>query len=196
MEELDQNKLLHELKQGSPDAFYKIYECYNHLIYNLAIQYLQNSEDARDIVQETFIKLWESRKKLDDHKSLINYIYTIAKNQCINILQKRKNSFKYRDILKQKEISFKYKAIYNTDPSILFKDEIQKIVKQVLDESSPEARKIFSRSRHSGETNKEIAKDLNISIKTVEYHISKVLKLLRIRLKEFLVILINISMLT
>lgn len=195
MEEFDQNKLQSELKEGSSDAFYKIYECYNSLIYHLAFQYLQNSEDARDVVQETFIRLWESRKNLNIDKSLVNYIYTIAKNQCINILLKRKNSFKYREKLKQKEISLNLKALYNTDPSVLFKKEIEIIIKQVLEESSSEARKIFSLSRNTGKTNKEIARELNISIKTVEYHIAKVLKVLRIRLKDFFFLLICFSVL-
>jgi RNA polymerase sigma-70 factor (ECF subfamily) len=187
VEGFDQN-LVRELKAGSKAAFCKIYESYNSLIYHLAIQYMHDQEDARDIVQETFIKLWETRKTLSDHKNLGNYLYTIAKNLCINVLSKRKNSYKYLDSLKQKETEFNLKALHNIDPSKLFQDEIQVLVRQALDESTPEARKIFTYSRFSGKTNKEIAEELDISIKTVEYHMAKILRILRVKLKDFITI--------
>jgi RNA polymerase sigma-70 factor, ECF subfamily len=167
--------LLNLLKKGDMRAFDTIYERYCKRMYCFAIRYIKQEEDAEEIVQEVFLKIWESRKRIDTYSSFNSFIFTIAYNTTISLLRKRVNENKYLEQLQLRQ------QINNSDEII---DEIHfKQIKEQLNTSlnqlTPRQREIFLLSREEGLTHSEIAKKLNISPNTVKNHLVTVLSFLR-----------------
>lgn len=90
---------------------------------------------------------------------------------------------------RMRELNFRISSLESCEPLELFAWEIREIIRNTLDELPEQTHIIFHKSRIEHKKNKEISEELNISIKTVEYHISKALKLLHIRLKDYLPII-------
>ena len=89
------HELLTRLKNGDMLAFDRVYELYSHKLFSFVSRILKNEAEADDIVQEVFVKIWESRDKLDDHKLLNSYIFTIAYNNSIDLIRKRISNNKW-----------------------------------------------------------------------------------------------------
>ena len=87
---------------------------------------------------------------------------------------------------RQRELNFRISSLESCDPSDLFTVEVKEIIRKTLNELPEQTRAIFFKSRYESKTNREIAAELEVSIKTVEFHISKALKLFRSRLKDYL----------
>ena len=79
--------LLSLLRQGSQDAFTQIYNKYYSMLYSLSCRYLQDRELAEDVVQQVYLRLWESRSSVCITASLKNYLYTMAKNHVLNMIR-------------------------------------------------------------------------------------------------------------
>src|ERR1035437_10121084 len=104
-------------------AFDKVYEMYSHKLFSFVFKILKNETEVDDIVQEVFVKIWESRNKLEDHKLLNSYIFTIAYNNLIDLIRKRISNSKYLDHLK-------YAASVNLTPSIISQIEFNELNNQ------------------------------------------------------------------
>ena len=97
-------ELLTRLKNGDVMAFDQVYELYNHKLFSFVFKILKNEAEVDDIVQEVFVKIWESRHKLQDYKSLNSYIFTIAYNNSIDLIRKRISSNDYLEHLKYQHL--------------------------------------------------------------------------------------------
>jgi RNA polymerase sigma-70 factor (family 1) len=168
-------ELLIRLKNGDMLAFDRVYELYSHKLFSFVFRILKNDDEAEDIVQEVFVKIWESRDKLTDYKLLNSYIFTIAYNNSIDLIRKRIHNSKYLEHLKKSSV------IYET-PSIISEVEFNELSSWVekLIENLPERQKeVYLLHREKGLTYPEIAEQLGISKNTVENHMAKALKYLR-----------------
>ena len=169
------HELLARLKNGDMLAFDQIYELYSHKLFSFVFKILKNEAEADDIVQEVFVKIWESREKLGDYKLLNSYIFTIAYNNSIDLIRKRINNNKYLEHLKNS-------SIIHTTPSSISELEFNELNIQVekLITSLPERQKqVYVLHKENGLTYSEIAEQLGISKNTVENHMVKALKYLR-----------------
>jgi len=92
-------ELLIRLKNGDMLSFDQIYEMYSHKLFSFVFKILKNEAEVDDIVQEVFVKIWESRNKLEDYKLLNSYIFTIAYNSSIDLIRKRISNSKYIELL-------------------------------------------------------------------------------------------------
>lgn len=156
-------------------AFDLLYEQYSHKLYTFIYKLLKNETEAEEIVQEVFVKLWESRQKLDHSKLLHSFIFTIAYNHSIDLIRKQINNKKYLEHLKQS-------SLIDSSPSVISQVEYNELNKQVEDliGQLPERQKqIYRLHREEGLTYSEIATRLGISKNTVENHMVKALKYLR-----------------
>ena len=88
------------LRKGEKHAFEEIYNDFFGVLYHLCNQYLHDERVAEEMVQDTFMKLWEIRQTLNDQVNLRNFLYTITKNNCLNYLRNQKISLKYQDNVK------------------------------------------------------------------------------------------------
>ena len=91
MDKLLLENLIHLSINNNSDAFRRIVEDYQSMVYSLAFKILNNEQDAKDIVQETFIKVWLHLKKYNPDKKFTNWLYTITTNLCLDKLRSLKH---------------------------------------------------------------------------------------------------------
>ena len=175
--------LLILLKKGDIIAFDNIYEIYSKRLYGFVIRFVKQKEDAEGIVQEVFIKIWETRNKIDIYSSFDSFIFTIAYNTTINLLRKRVNEHKYQDQLKSVQQITEADQIID---EIYFK-EINNHLQSVIDTLTPRQKEIFQLSREESLTHEEIAKKLNISVYTVKNHMVATLAFIKSHIDKGLI---------
>jgi len=156
-------------------AFDQIYELFSHKLFSFIFKILKNEAEADDIVQEVFVKIWESKERLGDYKLLNSYIFTIAYNNSIDLIRKRINNTKYLEHLRTSLVEQK-------NPTVISELEFNELSSQVekLVASLPERqREVYTLHKDKGLTYSEIAVQMGISKNTVENHMVKALKYLR-----------------
>jgi RNA polymerase sigma-70 factor (ECF subfamily) len=165
----DNEYLLTGLKEGDPVVFKLIYKLYWQKLYQMTLYYVRNDADAEDIVQDVFISLWSRRAHLDIKVALENYLVRSAKYTAFFYLK-----IKSRNARATKEAPASV-TVNNSEEHINYTSLLDQI-NAVFETTSPKTKHIFYLNRFSGLTYPEIAEQLGISIKTVEYHISLALK--------------------
>lgn len=173
---LDDNndrQLVSRLKVGDKKAFEEIFRKYREKIYYFAIRYYNSAEDAENVVQDVFIKLWDEREGVKEELSLNNYIYTIAKNHLFNIHRKKINEKAYRSYIVDHLVH-----ISNLENELIYADLKAKI-DEIIDELPAQRKKVFIMSNMEGFSNKELASELNLSVRTIEVHKSLALQTIR-----------------
>ena len=136
-----------------------------------AYSYIRSWAEAEDILMESMISLWECRDRWEEDKGLHALRLRIEEDL---------NSHR------QRELDLRIATLKDCEPDKIFSTEIQHIVNKALDKMPPQSREIFMLSRYSNLPNKKIAEQLNLSLKTVEFHITKALRILRVELKDYL----------
>jgi RNA polymerase sigma-70 factor (ECF subfamily) len=172
------------LKKGDMLAFDAIYKAYCQRLYGFVLKFIKQKEDAQEIVQEVFLKIWESRAKIDVYASFEGYLFATAYNVTISLLRKRLNQDKYIAQLKG------IQSINEAEQSIdeVEYNELAGKVQSLIGQLSPRQQEIFYLSREKGLTHEEIAERLNISVNTVKNHMVSSLKFLRSHLDHSLLI--------
>lgn len=177
-------------QQGDLQVFEAVFKENYPILCRTARRYLVDSADAEEVVQELFIKMWEKRDTLVISTSLPAYLNRAVCNHAINYWKFQKKTVKYQDY-----VGFEVEE-YQTipaDTNLLHNDLDRKIT--ALLKALPEKRRmIFEMSRFEGLKNAQIATQLNINLKTVEYHMSAALDFMRKKLKDYLPVLILILM--
>ena len=182
-------QLIQDLIAGDPRAFNDIYRGYYLRLFNFANSYCRNQFTAENIVQDTFTSLWNMREKIEPEINLPGYLLTMVKNKSLNHLQRIKVQDKAEERLQNnvmRELGLRHRLLTACNPEEMFRSDVQRIIKETLNTVSPQCRRVISMSRFDGLSNKQIATQLNISIKGVEFQITKGLKALRINLKDYL----------
>lgn len=169
----DLEDVIQRFREGDIRAFEQIYYLHHKKIYAFCVKNGQPREDAEEVVQEVFLKLWMKKKDIDPTRNLQSYVFAIAKNVIID---------KFKKLVRQKAAD-EYQLhlltpVNSTEDEVLYND-LQEKIREVFD-SLPEMRKlVFQMSRLRGFSNREIAAELGISIRTVEHHISHALQSFR-----------------
>jgi RNA polymerase sigma-70 factor (family 1) len=170
--------LISQLKKGSEEAFKHLYKLYYSELCNYASNLCGNDELAKDIVQHTMIKIWKKGLSLNVSSSLKGYLLKCVYNHFIDTQRriikeaKKLDRFKLEALLEFNEMASE--DIENRHR--LIEEEIENLPKQ--------CKEVFLLGKKEGLKYKEIADKLNISIKTVERHMSIALKKLRKKLNE------------
>ncbi len=154
-----------------------------------AYSYLRDKEEAEDVLMESMIALWENRERWEQNSNLHALLLTIIKNKSLNILEHRQIRMRAEEDINshgQRELDLRISTLKACEPDQIFNAEIQHIVHKVLEDMPAQSRQIFILSRYQNLPNKQIAEQLNISLKTVEAHITKALRVLRLELKDYL----------
>ncbi|MFV0593928.1 MAG: RNA polymerase sigma factor [Draconibacterium sp.] len=177
-------ELVNRIKKGDIAAFDIIYNIYCEKLHQFVLRYLKQEEDAEGIVQEVFIKIWESRKKIDTYLSFESFLFTIAYNSTISLLRKRLSESKSREYLKSVQ------KIENASSVIdeMEYNELRERVQHLLQQLSPRQRQVYILSREEGYTHKEIAQQLDISENTVKNHLVSAIKFLKSNIGSSLII--------
>jgi len=147
----------------------------------LAFTLLKEREEAEEIVQEVFVKIWERRHSIDVKSSLRNYLYSAVRNACFNHLKHQSVERNYANEKKNEPDE------HNMVEENLIGSELGILIHQVIEQLPEKRREIFELSRFEGLKYNEIAERLNISIKTVEAQMGQALKYLKSHLRDYLV---------
>lgn len=143
---------------------------------------------AEDIVSEALINLWETSKK-ETIEHPLSLLLTMLKNGSLNYLKHqevRQSAINTISSQLMHDLNYRIRTLQACDPEEIFSSEITQIIQDTLDLLPEQTRRVFEMSRYECRSVKEIAEELSISPKSVEYHITKSLKVLRIALKEYL----------
>ena len=170
--------IIFRLKQGDKSAFNQLFERYHRRIYLFCLHYHYGKEEAEEIVQEVFLKLWLNRNSIDSSGNVQSFIYTIARNLIFNNLKRKiyqKAAYQYHYTISNK--------VSQTEDDIICRD-LERIFNKAINTLPKKRQQIFNLSRKDGLSNKEIAEKLNISLKTVESQIRLSLQYLRRVLKQ------------
>jgi RNA polymerase sigma-70 factor, ECF subfamily len=173
-----EKRVLNELRYGSKKAFEYVFKAYYNQLCRYAEEILGDSEQAKDVVENLFVSVWENRKKLDIHSSFRSYLYKSTYNLCLNEIRKKKNEDKYRDFfLRHTEVSTAHEYGSNSHPlSKIIEKELDAEIEKVIGELPPQCKKIFLLSRVDMLTHNQIAQKLDISVNTVKSQIMIALK--------------------
>ena len=161
--------------------FNNIFVTHRDRYIRFAYSYTYNQETAEDLVTESLMYYWENRHRLEEVKDIPLYILVTLKNKCLDYLQ-RENLLSN----KEWELQMRISSLEACEPETLFSNEVQELVNQALAKLPEKSRHIFIMSRYEGKNYQTIAKETNLSVKSIEFHISKALNLLRKELKDYL----------
>lgn len=174
------DNILHHIRTGDIASFHKAYRQYHIKLYFYALKHARSSYLAEEIVQLTFIKLWETRATLSPDFDLSVQIFRIAKSTMIDLLRKE-----IRRLDNQASLTAATDSQPSENPDPAGKDDLNHVY-ETIEQMAPVRRQVFRLSRMEGLSHKEIAEQLSISPKTVENHIGRALRQLKDVLTIFL----------
>ena len=164
----DKETFAERLRDDDRTVIDEIYELYHAKIFRFSISYLKNQDDAYDIVQDVFIKLWENRLQLKKDTNFDAFLFTVAKNTVLSLFRKRATEQKFRN-----NIDISYESEPNDIENNIDFDFLKKKYQKLVDKLPPKRKEVFVLSREKGLSNKEIAQIKGIAEKTVEDHLTK-----------------------
>ncbi|GAA4406680.1 RNA polymerase sigma-70 factor [Nibrella viscosa] len=177
--------LLYRLLQtGDEAAFREIYRKYWQLLFGIAYRKLQSQENAEEIVQDIFVDIWERRAglQIDDLKK---YLIGAVKYRILNTIKAK--------LIRERYKTFSQTLTTHTEPlteSELAFQDLSRAIEQALAGLPQKTQEIFRLNRLENQSVREIALLLSIPERTVEYHITQSLRILRIHLKDFILLLV------
>ncbi|QVY67594.1 RNA polymerase sigma-70 factor [Polaribacter sp. Q13] len=161
------------IKKDDEKAFKTLFDRYYKKLVDYSFSFTHNLQEAEDIVQQTFITLWTNRKKINTEKSIKSYLYRITQNSYIDTYRKQKHKESFFDEIKERALSNRI-----NDDDDLIEQRISKL--KIVIESLPEkCKEILKMNKFQGLKYKEIADQLDISVKTVESHMHTAFKKIR-----------------
>ncbi len=180
--------LLISIKQGDEIAFKVVYNQFYSRLYYFIYEFIPLNDIVENIVQDTFITLWNKRLELRDDTNLGAYLFTVAKNNSLYKLrdQRYRQKLFSSEVIGEMELNLNLDVLNKIDSSSFALEEIEKIIEETLEKLPPQCRKVFMLSRFKELKNREIAEELNISVKVVEKHITRALKSFKVALKDYL----------
>lgn len=180
--------ILQKIAKGDIVAFEKLYKNYHHRLFVYARKFIYDEEIIRDILQEFFIDFWEKREKLDIKNSPESYLFRALHNRCIDYIRKTtiQNGFTDLSDVRLNELKAGYYSSEEGPLHTIFTEDIDAIVQKVLADLPDQCKRIFLMSRQGNATTQEIAEMMNISPRTVESHVYRVLKILKTHLSDYL----------
>ena len=160
------------------ETFHSLYEGLHRYAYSLT----GDNEDAKDVVQQVFMTLWEKRDHLSISKSVKSYLFRAVHNICINLHTRTVRHDPIDRLLDGEEL-----ASGSTQPVLLTEiQELQGIIDHTIESLPPNCRAVFEKSRGEEKSYPVIAREMGISPKTVEAQISKALKIIRSAMDKYL----------
>jgi RNA polymerase sigma-70 factor, ECF subfamily len=179
--DLSEKQVLETIQSGNESAFEMIFRAYYQPLCRYAYSFLSDKEEAEEVVQSAFITVWEKRKSIDIQTSLKSYLYRMVRNACLNVIKHEK--------IKQQHVAHELavtEATYESVSQKVYASELELKIGEAMKVLPEQCRLVFQLSRFEELKYQEIADQLQISVKTVENHMGKALKIMREQLKEYL----------
>jgi len=182
-----------QLSNDDRNSFKSIFHEYYQPLWHLSQYYLEDKDEAKEVVQDAFLKLWEIRHDLNPNSNLRNFLFTLVKNNCLNNIKRKQILLKHHEKIRWIEMRYQYDSLVRMGDDYLEINELKDKIDVAIQQLPEHCRIIFEMSRFEDLKNREIAEKLNVTQKTVEAHLTKALKILRKELKDYLPIIVVIS---
>ena len=169
-------QIIQDIREGKEDPFRELFNTYYEGLCQYAFTILRDMDEAEDIVQAMFIKIWEKRQSLTITHTIKSYLYKAIYHQCINQFEHRAVREKYQEL----------SLIENSGIQLpeVFPNELEDRIVTAINSLPKQCRTIFMMSRYQEMKYSEIAKALELSVNTIENQISKALRILRMQLDD------------
>jgi RNA polymerase sigma-70 factor (ECF subfamily) len=179
--------LILRIKKGDEKAFELLVDNYYYRLYRFVGGYIDQEEDCKEIVQESFVKIWLNRKELESWRNLEGFLFTIARNLCLDYLKHLKivnqhNKYIMSELYKKSN----FRSLSDDSLRELIIKETRGEIDKAINSLPEQCKRIFKMHRFEEKKYHEIAEELGISVKTVDNQISKALKILREKLRSHL----------
>ncbi len=175
----DTEQIIRRLKNEDKSAVDDLFTYYYPRLYHFSKSILKLENGIDDILQEVFVKIWLNRQKIGNPETFNAYIFTITKNEVLNLIRSNLREHTFKDQLFQRAVAEEFQ---NSVP--LEYEEIKNGIDKIVANLPEKRQQVFDLSRNEGLSNKEIAQQLNISEKTVEDHITHAIKQIKNSMKE------------
>jgi len=172
-------EIIHRLKKDDKSAVDELFSYYYPRLYHFSRSILKIENDIDDILQEVFVKIWLNRQKIGNPETFNAYIFTITKNEVLNLIRSNLKDHAFRDELFLHSVAEEYIPQNQVEFN-----EIKTLINQIVASLPEKRQQVFILSRTEGLSNKEIALQLNISEKTVEDHITHAIKYIKSSMQE------------
>lgn len=184
----EEQQLISRISRGDASAFEKLFDQYWEFLHNVAYNRLESADVADDLVQDVFADLWNNRQSLEIHTSVRSYLYQAIKHKVYNHIRHKSVRNKEKYIRRIHDEYYMTSSSLNTEETVQC-NELSGLLDEEVEQLSGKTRTIFQLSRKHHYTHQEIAEELDCSKKTVEYHIGKVLSILRMNLGKYVTVL-------
>ena len=178
---MQESEVVASFQKGDEVAFENVFKTYYPRLCSYAQTMLNDSEEAEEMVQNTFITLWENRVNMDIHTSLKSYLYRAVHNSCLNRIKHLKVRQEHSDYYK-----YTQEEEVESTSHMVMGNELQQQINVAIEQLPPQCKRVFSLSRFENLTYAEIAAQLDISVKAVDKQMVRALRILRTQLKEYL----------
>ena len=172
--------------------FDSIFLKYHHPLFLYTLKFIEDENEALDLVQEVFIAVWEKGQYIGVEAQVKAYLFTAVKNSCLNYFKHQKvvKKFEHYAAIQLREMEAAY---YQEGEKSLIERETIQIIDQAIDSLDTIYREVITLSRYEGLKNKEIAERLNIPVRTVETRIFRALSLLKekVSIKKIFLLFFN-----
>jgi RNA polymerase sigma-70 factor (ECF subfamily) len=174
-------------KKGDERAFEYFFKIYFNSIVGFSMQFLGDEDMSRSISQEAFIKLWLNREKVQKINGIKSFLYTSAKTDCLNVIRHKKVVDKYSTILLQeRENQLNIEVLNSLEFDPMSVTELENLIEKSIEELPEKCKLVYTKRRIENKKNEEIADELGISVKAVEANMTRALKILKVRLSNYL----------
>ena len=173
--EKDISRMVEGLKRGSYNDFNRLYSIYADTLYGFVLSLMKSPSSAEDILQETFMRIWDRRNSLDPSQSFRSYIYIIARNLILDGLRKQLNNADFEEYM----LNYAHPMLDNNVEDAMNFDDFTAKLAAAKSKLTPRQKLVFELSKEAGYKNTEIARMLECSEKTVRNVLSSAMKILR-----------------
>lgn len=183
--EVAEHITLTSLKTSDIPTFEMLFRTFYQPLCNYAYTFIQDRDEAEEIVQSTFLSVWEKRETLEIRTGVKPYLYAMVRNACLNVI--KHNKIKEQHV--SSELAYAERSVESVARTVMA-SELETRIYVAMEKLPEQCRLIFKLSRFEELKYSEIAEQLNLSIKTVENQMGKALKIMREELKDYLPILL------
>lgn len=179
--ELHNETIIQLLAKRDENAFEQVFKTHYKSLHAYACTLLNDDANGEEIVQQVFFKLWDRAENISIMGTVAAYLYRAVHNESMNHLKHQKVKYTH-----QMHVAYSMKNATESAPKTLQAKELEKKIQVALNDLPEQCRTVFQMSRFEEMKYREIADELDISVKTVENQMGKALKILRVKLVEFL----------
>ena len=169
------NQTKTELKYGNPAAYKEVFRLLYPRLKGYCKLFIRDDAQVEDIIQETFISLWDNRTSIKTEKSVESLVFVMLRNRCLNFLKKQKLESEYIDIdrLNVNELQYLYQLDFTDSEEKSMEEMLIESFRDAVEELPEKMKVVFKKCKIEGQKQKQVAEELGISLKMVEKQIAK-----------------------